>query len=194
LVGGAPDFRGGLAGGWSAAWIYAQPQRSDAAPKMQAREEAVARQTPLDTLDWLVGDWVAAAEGVTAEFSCDYTKPGSFLFRPFRIVKKDGETMSGTQLSAWDPAQSTIRSWTFDSNGGFGEETWTQTGKRYSIRAKYTLPDGGTRSAINVLTYVNDDKCTWKSVSREIDGELQADTEEVTLVRKPSDADAKGGK
>ena len=60
--------------------------------------------------------------------------------------------MSGMQVIAWDPAQETIRSWTYDSDGGFGEETWSQSGNRYTIRAKYTLPDGGTASALHVLT------------------------------------------
>ena len=91
------------------------------------------------------------------------------------------------------PGPKTIRSWTFDSNGGFGEETWNQSGNRYTIRAKYTLPDGGSASAVNVLTYVTDDKCTWKSVNREIDGSFLPDIGEVTLVRKSETGNAKGG-
>lgn len=102
--------------------------------------------------------------------------------------------MSGMQVIAWDAAQGTIRSWTYDSDGGFGEDNWSQSGNRYTIRAKYTLPDGGTASAVNVLTYVNDDKCTWSSVSREIDGELQPDINEIVLVRKTAESEVKGGK
>ena len=102
--------------------------------------------------------------------------------------------MSGMQLIAWDPAKKGIRSWTFDSDGGFGEDAWSQSGNRYTIRAKYTLPDGGTASAVNVFTFVNDSKCTWKSVSREIDGELQPDTDEIVLVRKTVEPESKGEK
>jgi hypothetical protein len=184
---------GGLICGWIAGRMQAQQQSSDSAQKAKARAEAVARKTPLDTLDWLVGDWVATGDQMTADFSCDYTKNESFLFRPFRIVQKNGDSLSGTQVIAWDPMQATIRSWTFDSMGGFGEETWSQSGNRYSIRAKYILPDGGTGSAIHVLTYIDDNTATWKSVNREIDGVLQPDTAEVTLVRKDDGSDAKGG-
>lgn len=152
------------------------------------------RQSPLDTLDWLVGDWVNEDENRSIEFNCHFTKNGSFLVRSFQIVTEKDVRMSGMQVIAWDPVNQAIRSWTFDSDGGFGEDTWTQSGNRYTIRAKYTLPDGGIASAINVFTFIDDNKCTWKSVSREIDGELQPDTDEVVLVRKATELKPAGGK
>jgi hypothetical protein len=91
--------------------------------------------------------------------------------------------MSGMQVVAWDPAQEILRSWTFDSDGGFGEDAWSQSGNRYTIRTRYTLADGGIGSALNVMTYIDDDTFTWRSVNREIDGVLQMDLDEVTLVR-----------
>jgi hypothetical protein len=186
-------FAAGLACGWATARMQVQPPASDAAAKAEARKEAIARETPLDMLDWLVGDWVSDDDGVTTEFSCDYTKNGSFLVRPFRIVRKNGQSLSGMQIIGWDPAREGVRSWTFDSDGGFGEDTWTQSGNHYTSRAKYTLPDGGIGSAMHVMTYVNADRFTWKSVSREIDGQFQPDTDEITLVRKNSSGAAPKG-
>ena len=181
----------GLVAGWSAARSQGPPgAKPDPAP---AVDKAADRDRPLDTLDWLVGDWVDDNEKVTAEFSCHFTKNDAFLLRSFRIAGKDDKHLAGMQFIAWDPAKNTVRSWTFDSGGGFGEENWSQSGNRYTIRAKYTLPDGGTASAINVMTYISDDKCTWKSVNREIDGVFQPDIDEVVLVRKPeADATKKG--
>ena len=169
--------------------IWRKRSQLNLRPASNARQER-----PLDTLDWLVGDWVNEDESRSIEFSCHFTKNGSFLVRSFRIVTAKDVHMSGMQLIAWDPAKKSIRSWTFDSDGGFGEDTWTQSGNRYTIRAKYTLPDGGTASAVNVFTFVNDNKCTWKSVSREIDGELQPDTDEIVLVRKTVEPESKGEK
>lgn len=186
-------FLGGSASGWSVARMQAPSPDSQPVGQAEPRPEPAARHTPLETLDWLIGEWVSTGEGAKAEFSCDYTKNGSFLFRPFRIVRKNGETFSGTQLIGWDAARENLRSWTFDSDGGFGEDTWTQSGNRYTMRAKYTLPDGGTASALHVMTYINDDTFTWKSVNREIDGQLQPDTDEITLVRKSVKHDEKGG-
>jgi len=181
----------GLVVGWSAA--RSQAPTGEKPERGPAPREVIERDSPLDTLDWLVGNWVADDDDITAEFSCQFTKNDAFLVRSFRIAAKDDVRMSGMQVIAWDPAQKTIRSWTYDSAGGFGEETWSQSGNRYTIRAKYTLPDGGTASAIHVLTYVNDDKATWKSVNREIDGEFQPDIDEVVLVRKPAADGEKGG-
>ena len=183
----------GLLVGWSAAKSQGPAGDKGAPESAPAPHKAADKDGPLDTLDWLVGDWVDDDDKVTAEFSCHFTKNNAFLLRSFRVALADDKRLSGMQLIAWDPAQKTIRSWTFDANGGFGEETWSQSGNRYTIRAKYTLPDGGSASAVNVLTYVTDDKCTWKSVNREIDGSFLPDIDEVTLVRKSETSGAKGG-
>ncbi|QDU28966.1 hypothetical protein ETAA8_40720 [Anatilimnocola aggregata] len=187
-----------ITAGWVVALSFAGqdvPKASSESPPAETQAAvATDRQSPLDTLDWLVGDWVNEDENRPIEFNCHFTKNGSFLVRSFRIITEKDVRMSGMQVIAWDPAQQSIRSWTFDSDGGFGEDTWTQSGNRYTIRAHYTLPDGGIASAINVFTFVDDNKCTWKSVSREIDGELQPDTDEVVLVRKTSELKPAGGK
>lgn len=182
----------GAVAGWSLGRTQnptAKPEPGAAAPAAEA-----AKEGPLDTLDWLVGDWVDASDNISVEFSCHFTKNGAFLVRSFRIINAKDVRLSGMQLVAWDASKQTIRSWTYDSNGGFGEETWSQSGNKYTIRSKYTLPDGGTGSNIQVVTFIDDNKFTWKSVNREIDGEFQPDTDEVVLVRKVSNDDTKGGK
>lgn len=182
----------GIALAWSIA--HAQPKPRQPKPDESPTGENASQERPLDMLDWLVGDWVNEDENRSIEFNCHFTKNGAFLVRSFRIVTAKDVSMSGMQLIAWDPAKKSIRSWTFDSDGGFGEDAWSQSGNRYTIRAKYTLPDGGTASAVNVFTFVDDNKCTWKSVSREIDGELQPDTDEIVLVRKTVEPESKGEK
>ncbi len=179
----------------TAGWVVALTCAGQDTPKAEIQATVSEdRQSPLDTLDWLVGDWVNEDENRSIEFNCHFTKNGSFLVRSFRMVSENDVQMSGMQVIAWDPANQSIRSWTFDSDGGFGEDTWTQSGNRYTIRAKYTLPDGGMASAINVFTFVDDNTCTWQSVSREIDGELQSDTDEVVLVRKSNELKTEEGK
>ena len=54
-----------------------------------------------------------------------------------------------------------IRSWIFDSNGGFGETIWVNNGDDWLIRASNVLPDGSRSTAENVLTKVDDNKFTW---------------------------------
>lgn len=181
----------GLVTGWS----LARTQESTTTSKQDTVQKTeAAPETPLDTLDWLVGDWVDTSDNISVEFSCHFTKNGTFLLRSFNILTAKNVSLTGMQLIAWDPAKQTIRSWTYDSKGGFGEEVWSQSGNRYTIRSKYTLADGGIGAQTQVVNFIDNNKFTWKSVNREIDGEFLADTEEVVLVRKPVSEDVKGAK
>lgn len=179
----------GIAGGWALTMTRAQDSESpDAAAPASDAAEAARNETPLFTLDWLVGSWVGETETGAIEFTCRYTKNDAFLIRSFRASDESEESLSGMQVVAWDPVQETIRSWTFDSNGGFGEAVWKQDGDRYSMRSKYTLADGGRGSALNQMTYVDADSFIWQSTHREIDGELLADTPAVVVSRMASAA------
>jgi hypothetical protein len=174
----------GLVGGWALTEILAQETKTAAPPdEVVVAVESTTAERPLETLDWLVGSWAGKTEKGAVEFSCKFSKNNAFLVRSFRILNESDVAMSGMQVVAWDPAKERIRSWTFDSDGGFGEDTWTQADDRYTMRSAYTLADGGTGSAINVMTYVDDDNFRWKSTNREIDGELQPDTDEVVVSR-----------
>lgn len=174
----------GIAVGWTLPGSSAQETpRSAQEGATAASEKSTDSKSPLATLDWLVGSWSGKTEKGAIEFSCRFTKNNSFLIRSFRILNQSEVAMSGMQIVAWDPAQQTIRSWTYDSNGGFGEDTWSQAKDHYTMRSKYTLADGGKGSALNVMTYVDENAFLWKSTNREIDGELQPDTAEIALAR-----------
>lgn len=187
-----------LAAGAVAGWSLARTQDPPPAAKPEVAPATPAtppaEEKPLAMLDWLVGDWVDASDNVSIEFTCQFTKNNAFLLRSFKVINAKNESLSGMQLIAWDASKDAIRSWTYDSNGGFGEETWTQSGNRYTLRCKYTLPDGGIGSNLQVITFNDSNTFTWKSVNREIDNEFQPDTKEITLVRKPVSDETKGAK
>jgi hypothetical protein len=139
----------------------------------------------------MVGDWVDQDEDATIETAVNWTKNGKFLTRSFRVVTKGGGPHSGMQIIGWDPAEKTIRSWTYDTDGGFGEERWRRTGDRWTIRTKYTLPGGERGAATNVIRRIDDNTYTWKSANRVIGDALQPDIDEVTVVRRtPGDEPA----
>ena len=83
----------GLVAGWSAA--RSQAPASDKPDPAPAADKPADRDRPLDTLDWLVGDWVDDDEKVTAEFSCHFTKNDAFLLRSFRITLQDDKPPLG---------------------------------------------------------------------------------------------------
>lgn len=148
----------------------------------------------LDELEWMVGQWVDQGEAATITTNCSWTKNRKFLTRSFKITMDDQVTLEGTQVVGWDPIESQIRSWTFDSEGGFGEGRWIQDGKRWLVKTSHVLAGGERASAVNVITYVDSDSFRWQSVGREIAGELQPNIPEVTVVRqKGAEAETKQG-
>lgn len=64
----------------------------------------------------------------------DWTKGQRFCRRSITVSCGEEAFMHATEIIGWDPANSTLRSWVFDSEGGFSEGTWTQEENRW-IRA-----------------------------------------------------------
>jgi hypothetical protein len=178
----------GLMGGWALSKMSEQD-----APATQDPAAVETSENPLATLDWLVGDWEAETPMGVAEFSCKFTKNDAFLVRTFRAPNPRQEnaegtegadaSISGMQVVAWDSANEMLRSWTFDSTGGFGEDVWSQNGDTYTLRTAYTLPDGGRASSLNAMSYIDDNTFSWRATNREIDGELLQDSDELTFHR-----------
>ena len=158
--------------------------------KMDSVRETAAPRPPrsaydkLKPLDWMVGTWVDRDEqGGAVETTCGWTKNNNFLLRSFSVRLEGRVHMQGTQIVGWDAANERIRSWVFDSAGGFAEGVWTRDGDRWQVKTLQTLADGAKASSINIITPIDDDSFTWQSIGREIAGELQPNLGPVTVVR-----------
>jgi len=154
-------------------------------------EEEVPTSPPshyeeLKELEWLVGSWVDSDENATIQTKIEWTKNRNFLRRSFAVVIGDQIDMSGMQIIGWDPAEKKIRSWVFDSEGGFSDATWTHKGDQWFIQNNGTLTDGRKATSLNILTFVDGDSFKWESVNREVDGELLPNVEQVLVVRAPA--------
>ena len=101
------------------------------------------------------------------------------------VTMKQGAGILGTvtQVIGWDPALQQVRSWTFDSDGGFGSELWTKDGKRWVLEATGMRRDGGRTQATNVLIPAGTDSFTWQSVARRVAGARLPDTAELKVHR-----------
>jgi len=102
------------------------------------------------------------------------------------------DDLEGTQVIGWDAAAGTIRSWMFDSDGGFGEGTWSKKGDKWVVKFSQVLPDGRKASATNIYTLAGNDTFTWKSVGRKVGDEFLPNIDEVKMVRKPAGDVVKG--
>lgn len=138
----------------------------------------------LKPLEWMIGTWVDEGDDGSVETVCKWTKNKNFMTRSFKVQIQDRVALEGTQVIGWDPARQTIRSWLFDSDGGFGVGIWSQDGNRWTVRTLQVLANGEKASGINVMTKIDDNSFTFRSLGREVDGELLPGVDEITIVRK----------
>jgi uncharacterized protein (TIGR02246 family) len=150
----------------------------------------------LKELEWLIGEWVDADEDAVVETTYQWARDKSFITSRFAVNVQGRINIEGAQVIGWDPVKKTIRSWVFDSHGGFGEGLWTKQGDQWQAKSSIVLANGEKASAINIFTFVDDNTFTFQSIGREAAGELLPNIEEVTVVRKqpaPQPASRKRG-
>jgi uncharacterized protein (TIGR02246 family) len=138
----------------------------------------------LKDLEWMIGNWVDEDEDARIETTCHWARNQNFMVRWFAVSVRDRVDMAGVQIIGWDPSTQQIRSWVFDSDGGFGEATWRKKDQSWYVHAKGTLSDGRKASSVNIITYVDENTFTFQSVDRQTDGELLPNVDEVVVVRK----------
>lgn len=137
----------------------------------------------LRELEWLVGSWLDKTEGIEVKTKVDWTPNHTFLTRSFSVKRDGAAPHSGTEVIGFDPVAGKVRSWVFESDGSFAENTWTPDGTRWLVMAKVTLPDGRQATAQHTVTVVDKNKYTWVSSNRQIDGELLPNIGPVEIVR-----------
>ena len=138
----------------------------------------------LRQLEWMVGSWVDEDDATSIVTECKWAKNNSFLVRSFTVSTENRVDLSGMQIIGWDADAKQIRSWTFDSVGGFSEGQWTRKNDRWYVAKSGVLADGGKVSAINIITYVDDNSFKLQSTQRTVAGRLLPNIDEVLVVRQ----------
>jgi uncharacterized protein (TIGR02246 family) len=136
-------------------------------------------------LEWLVGEWHDQSDKIDAQVSCRWAPNKSFLVMEYTVKHENEDPLLVTVRVGWDPRNQMIRSWMFDSKGGFGEGAWERRGNRWIVGVSGVLPDGGAGTATNIYEFLNPDAFVWQSKDREVDGQPVADSE-VKFARKAS--------
>lgn len=144
----------------------------------------VSHYEQLKELEWMIGDWVDEDETTSVVTQCQWARNNNYLVRSFTVSVEGQADMAGMQIIGWDAAAKQIRSWVFDSDGGFGEGVWTRKDDRWFVRKSGVLPDGRKASAVNIIKHVDDNTFTLQSVSRSIDGEILPNVDEVKIVKQ----------
>jgi uncharacterized protein (TIGR02246 family) len=147
--------------------------------------EPLGRQEQLSQLAWMVGDWVNEDQDSVVHTTCDWSPEGNYLLRSFTMQKYDGSELSGVQRIGWDPALKKLRSWTFDSEGGFFHGLWTQDGPRWLLNLAGVTSEGESVTATSVFTVIDAEMVTWNYRNLIVGGEVRGETEPIIMVRRP---------
>ncbi|MGD9720771.1 MAG: SgcJ/EcaC family oxidoreductase [Pirellulales bacterium] len=155
--------------------VSAHDMPSDSAPP----------EAHLKQLEWLVGEWVDESPESIVFTNYRWDEGKHFILSEFSINIAGKAVMNGTQRIGWDPLEKVIRSWTFDSQGGFSEGVYSRDGQSWVIKMTGVTHDGKSASATNVITRAGNNTMTWQSRDRVVGGEPQSDIAEVTVVHTP---------
>jgi uncharacterized protein (TIGR02246 family) len=148
---------------------------------------AVVREWPVEAVslrdvDWLIGTWSAKRDGIEVHTTYEWHANKNFIRGTYTIKGKDA-THTGFQMIGKDASTGTLRSWTFDNDGGFGDAVWSRDGKKWVQESAGVLADGSTLSANNVITRLDDDAFSWHSINRSLDGEEMPNLPPIKVTR-----------
>jgi uncharacterized protein (TIGR02246 family) len=137
----------------------------------------------LSELAWMVGSWKDKGGNPNVETKTDWARGNNFLTRTFKVSQGDDVQLEGWQIIGWDPIENRIRSWIFDSEGGYGQGSWTRDGNRWLVKETRVSADGSRSSAEQTITYVSPDQFTFESANRTLNGDLQPSIDKIEIDR-----------
>src|SRR5215213_7524644 len=73
----------------------------------------------LAELGWLVGEWANEGEKVDVSVKVTWATNKAFLLMDYTIKREDADPLEVTARVGWDARLGRVRSWVFDSTGGF---------------------------------------------------------------------------
>lgn len=132
----------------------------------------------MEELKWLVGDWLAEdkEKGTSIKLSVRPELDKKFLRMDFTIKGTTSE-FKVVQYAGFDPIEGILRTWTFDSRGGFGQGMWTRQASIWQGESDAVLPTGQYGSAVNFMRMNGPDSFVWQATEREVEGQPIPDSE-----------------
>jgi uncharacterized protein (TIGR02246 family) len=158
-------------------WLYSSVREEHA--------HEVTHHERLKELEWLLGEWIDESSEATVHVNCRWSEDKHYLIRDFLVHAQGKPVMTVTQRIGWDPLRRQIKSWVFDSEGGYGDALWSRNGNQWLIKSTGVLPDGKTASATNLLTQTGPTQAKWVSSERTLGDQEIPGQVEVVMVRKP---------
>jgi uncharacterized protein (TIGR02246 family) len=149
-----------------------------------ADNSALTAHENLQSIGWLVGDWINEGADGKVAISYRWSDDKNFLLGDFAMSSADGKTRKTTQRIGWDPSVGKFRSWLFDADGGFAEGTWTSVEDGIIAKSSSVNADGTTATATMFISPTDNDHYSIEGTDRVIGNELEDDFE-ITVTRQP---------
>jgi uncharacterized protein (TIGR02246 family) len=151
--------------------------RETSVPEPNAHDE-------LTQLQWMVGEWQDESPGVVVQHSLRWSDDGHYLLGNFVVQWKDKPAMKGDVRIGWDPLSKQIKSWIFDTEGGYAEGLWTRAGDGWVVKMNGVRPDGSVASSTNTYEPLRRDQYQYSSLDRIVGGQQEPD-QSTRIVRRP---------
>jgi uncharacterized protein (TIGR02246 family) len=152
------------------------------------RDELVddaTRTDRLKELEWLVGEWVNESSESVVRTVCRWSDDKNYLIRDFTVSIQGKPRVNGVQRITWDPSKRQIRSWIFDTDGGFSEDYWSRIDDRWTMKSHGVHASGKAFTATMTITHVGPNRLIWATSDRTVGADTLPDNYEFTMVRQP---------
>jgi len=146
---------------------------------------ATSNHERLRELEWLVGEWMEEGEDSFVATSCRWSDNRSYLLQEFTIRVGGLPQVTGSTRIGWDPLTQQIKSWTFDSDGGYSEALWTHGSDQWVLKSRGVTHLGRSFSATSILRHKDRETLSWESRDRVEGGSLTADWGPLLVKRRP---------
>jgi uncharacterized protein (TIGR02246 family) len=138
----------------------------------------------LQPLEWTIGEWIEDAAGPhVGRVRFEWSPDRNFLLATRAVGVQDILLDNGSQRIGWDPAAKILRSWHFESDGGFGEGAWTKDGDKWLVKSSSVLRSGSLLTATTVITRLDPDTISWQMKDQQLDGKAVPDSPVVKMKR-----------
>lgn len=158
--------------------------RVDRVTETEPAEAAPSHYEYLKELEWIIGTWKDTDEDSTVQTTCRWTTNRNFISRSFKVMVDDRIDFEGTQIIGWDPAAETIRSWMFDSDGGFAVGRWTNSNGTWTVKTLSVLADGRRASSTNIFELTGEKTIRYRSIGRQVGDDLLPSIGPINVVRE----------
>jgi uncharacterized protein (TIGR02246 family) len=157
--------------------------REDGQWKIALEREWGVNEDKLDDLSWLIGEWTARTKDRELHMSFRWNDKKTLIVDKFTVKEGGKISSSGTQRIGVDAKSGLIRSWLVDQNGSRGQSFWIRDGNSWLLDSAGTLANGAETSSMNIISRIDDDAFTWRSVDRRIGSDELPPTDPIKVVR-----------